>query len=398
VSTKRREYEYGKIVSVDVVPLGDNLAADVTAGASSITVEDAADFDEDGGQLLLAGTVYAYSTWTEDDATGVGTITLTGSTVAANAFEGDAVAVYDPLYLVAASDKVAQVEVVGDDGNVDMLEAGIALHLVDKLDEGVRGNNGEQVKLELEGDEWVVVDIPGLGDPSASGTLFKRDAMTVAAVGAQTFALAHEPLPDSLHLRWEPINLDDTEWSRVGSVVTIPTPNYFKVGDVLTAKYAYQGGSQGTRDIVSWASAGPNLVVTEGDSTNRSALSFDDSGWTVGPAPLGYPLSQVPGSDWTPAATSIGTSDAGLWIRRAFTLAAAATVQVWGRADGQYWLYMDGTLLDSYTGSAAALWEPGPFSVALAAGRHVVALHVNDDVPDAGAGADYTYGDLRVTT
>lgn len=243
MSTKRREYEYGRLVSVDIVPLGDNLAADATAGATSITVEDACDFDEDGGLLLLDAVVYAYATWVEDDSTGVGTLSGLLPPLAANATEGTVVAVYDPMYATAATDKVAQVEVVGDDGNVDMLEADIALHLVDKIDEGVRGVNGEQVKLELEGDEWVIIDIFGLGDPNASGTLFKRDAMTVAATGAQTFPLTYEPIQDSLHLRWEPINLDDTAWTRAGKIVTIPTPNYFEVGDVLTAKYAYRKGS-----------------------------------------------------------------------------------------------------------------------------------------------------------
>lgn len=243
MSTKRREYEYGRIVSVDIVPLGDNLAVDATAGATSITVEDACDFDEDGGLLLLDAVVYAYATWVEDDSTGVGTLSGLLPPLAANATEGTVVAVYDPMYATAATDKVAQVEVVGDDGNVDMLEADIALHLVDKIDEGVRGVNGEQVKLELEGDEWVIIDIFGLGDPNASGTLFKRDAMTVAATGAQTFPLTYEPIQDSLHLRWEPINLDDTAWTRAGKIVTIPTPNYFEVGDVLTAKYAYRKGS-----------------------------------------------------------------------------------------------------------------------------------------------------------
>ena len=250
MSTKRREYEYGRIVSVDIVPLGDNLAADVSAGASSITVEDAADFDEDGGLLLLAGTVYAYTTWAEDESTGVGTITLSG-TLGAVASEGDEVAVYDPMYATAASDKVCQVEMVGDDGNVDMLEAALAMHLSDKLEEGVRGLNGEQVKLEIEGDEWRIVDILGLGDRSggsgqASGVLAEQDQTTVTTAGVptQSIILKHTPILNSEHGYWNGVYQQGSEWTRYGQVMVFPDPDgLMKVGDELTCEYLYTPGT-----------------------------------------------------------------------------------------------------------------------------------------------------------
>ena len=395
MSTLSRAYEYGRIVSVDLIPLGGSLAADAASAATSITVEDASDFDENGGSLLLNGVVYAYSTWTEDDATGVGTITIPAPGLTGAAVEGDMVAVYDTLYLTASTFKQAEVAVTGDDGNVDTLPAAIADHLVDKIDEGIRGLTGESVKLELDGDEWVIVDIYGLGDPNASGAQFlNTDTMTVTVTGAQAFPLTRLPITGSEHVRWGGVDLLPSEWSRAGRIVTIPTPNYAKVGDIYTAAYAYRVGLSET--VVGWGSTGPNLVVAEGDSTDRSAVSFDDSTWTRGAAPLGYPLSQVPGSDWPVAVTSIVSSNAGLWIRRKFTLASPVTVQVFARADGQYWLYADGTLLDSYTGSTAQLFNLGPFAVTLQAGTHVIALHVNDDTSDPGS--DWTYGDIQVTT
>jgi hypothetical protein len=243
VSTKRREYEYGRIISVDIVPLGDNLAADVSAGATSITVEDACDFDEDGGQLLLNGVVYTYATWVEDETTGTGTLSGLDPVLAASATEGTVVAVYDPMYACAATDKVCQVELTGDDGNTDTLEASLALHLVGKLDEGVRGNNGEQVKLELEGDEWVIVDIFGLGDPDTGpgGEHYKIDPFTVAAPGAQSLALTYVPLPESHHLYW---NGDEQQgaYTISGQTVVIDSTEgaTLEVGDSLVAKYAYR--------------------------------------------------------------------------------------------------------------------------------------------------------------
>lgn len=246
MSTKRREYEYGRIVSVDVVPLGDNIAVDVSSGATSITVEDASDFDEDGGQLLLNGTVYAYATWTEDDATGVGTINGLTPTLATNANEGDTVAVYDPMYLIAAVDKIAQVETIGADGNIDTLEASIAEHLVDKLDEGVRGNNGEQVKIEIEGDEYVIVDVFGLSDPNTGpgGAKFMQDQITVTATGAQTLNLTYEPIINSEHAYWNGLYQPGSEWSRDGKIVTFPDAPSGAVtaGDVLAMEYAYRLG------------------------------------------------------------------------------------------------------------------------------------------------------------
>jgi hypothetical protein len=397
MSTRSREYEYGKIVSVDVVPLGDNLAADVAIGATSITVEDAADFDEDGGLLLLGGIVYGYSTWTEDDDTGIGTITLT-SALTADASENDAVAVYDPLYSTAATDKVAQVEVIGDDGNVDMLEADIALHLVDKIEEGVRGNNGEQVKLELEGDRWAIVDISGMGKAESSGTLFKRDAMTVSATGTQTFTLSYEPIPDSLHVRWEPINMDDTEWTLAGKVLTIPaTLNPFEVGDTITAKYAYLKGVTNPINVQFAAGGWRYLVVAEGSTTDYSSPSFDDSAWSVSTGPIGYPLSLDPGPEvWPVATTSTGSLNVGFWMRKTIVVppGPSVTVNVRARPDGQYWLYADGTLLASYTGSGTTGTTVGPFAVSMAPGTHVIAFHVNDDIPDPGT--DYIYGDVEV--
>ena len=239
MSTLSRDYEYGRIVSVDVITLGDNLAADASSGATTITVEDAADFDEDGGQLLLNGVVYTYAAC--DDDTGV--ISGLDPTLAAAAVEGDDVSVYDPLYAIVATDKVAQVAVIGDDGSVDMLECAVALHLVDKLEEGVRGGKGESVKIELDGGEWLVVDIGGLSDPATGpgGDKYKIDPFTVTTPGAQSLALTYVPLPESHHLYW---NGDEQEgaYTIVGQTAEIDSTEgaHLQAGDDLVVKYAYR--------------------------------------------------------------------------------------------------------------------------------------------------------------
>jgi hypothetical protein len=352
MSTESRDYEYGRIVSVDVRTLGDNLAADAASGASTLVVEDAYDFDETGGQLVLGGVVYAYTA--VDDETG--TITLATTTGAA-AVEGDAVDVYDPTYATASTEKVAQVEVTGDEGNVDMLECMIALHLTDKIAEGVRGTRGESVKLELDGPDWVVVDITGLGNPNSAGTQFKRDLMTVTATGAQTFPLTYEPIADSLHLRWEPINIDDTAWTRAGKVVTIPTPNYFEVGDVLTAKYAYRRGM--VTPVVDYPdfvlSYNPVAYFRHGEAPASSTM-VDSSGnghhgtYYGGPT-LGYP-SLIASSTDTCVSLN-GTNQYGRvpyasWMDAMYNGSATWLAVIQGSSGGPY------AIIDRDTGAGGA--------------------------------------------
>ena len=397
-----REYEYGRIVSVDVIPLGDNLAADASSGASSITVEDAADFDEDGGSLLLDGVVYAYSTWTEDDATGVGTITLSG-TLSAAATEGTVVSVYDTLYLTAAADKVAQVELVGDDGNVDTLEASIALHLVDKLDEGVRGLKGEQVKLELEADEWVIVDIFGLGDPNASGTLFMQDSATVAATGNQAVYLTYEPITNSEHLYWNGLYQPGAEWTRDGQTVTVADPStLIAIGDLLTVEYAYRGGAMPA--VLEWESTGWRyLQITEADATDRSAPTFNDSSWSVARAPFGNvvatdgsPFSLAPAAWGAPRTIFTPPPNIGLWLRRSLPqIQAGATVTVEVRVDGDCTVYWNGNLVDTRSGDGTADVASMTVPTAYLGGQNVLAVKHIDDAADPAS--DFIYIDARVS-
>lgn len=293
--------EQGHVLAVTLEKLGDELAAAASAGATSLTVKDIADFDELGGTLSINGQIIAYTS--ADDDTNVVEL---GGTLDASAVAGDDVFIWDLNYATVVTDLVAQVQVDGDiDG--DPHECSVEFKLVKDLVGGIRGLIGESVLIEEEDDDWRVIDVLGLSDPNSTGTLFKRDVMTVAATGAQTFALTYVPIPDSLHLRWEPINLDDTGWTRVGKLVTIPAPNHFDVGDVITAKYAYRAGiivplvltddfADGVIDTVSssdggtrlWESANATWVITAGVcypsavTTNRTGVLAVNTGHADG--------------------------------------------------------------------------------------------------------------------
>lgn len=233
-----------------------------------------------------------------------------------------------------------------------------------------------------------------------------NDYHLVTTAGGQVPTLSKAPLDESLQVYWHPRGLTygPLRWSADkftvnGQSVTIPDADggLIEVGDAFSFQYQYLTGEPSNEIIVDWGSNGPNKIVAEGDTTNYSALAYDDSAWASGDAPVGFPVGSVASAfplTWIPAVTSSATANSGMWVRRHFSLPYDALLNLQGRADGQYWFYLDGVLLDSYTGAAAAAWEPS-VNRSVVAGDHVIALHVNDDTPDPGVG-DYVYADVYV--
>ena len=343
-------YEHGRVLAVNEETLGSELVADHAAGVTSLTVEDAADFDEDGGWLKVGDQVVQY-TDVDDDT---GTITL-AATLEAAGEEGDRVWLWDEMRLVVTTDKVAHVELDGDDDDADSLEATIPLHLLDDLPEGIRGGvTGESVLLEQDGDEWRIVDVLGVADSGAHGTQFWQDTHTVAEVGDQHIALTHEPLPHSEHLYWNGLYQPGTEWVRSGQAMTVGDgAGRLRLGDELTVEYAYMVGvATGTTINVPYGSTGwKYLVVPTSDSTNRSAVGYDDSGWATAPAPFGNANNETTWQNST-AANVYGwphwvtpwTLATAIWVRRTIPdVVGGVVVQV--RVDNQADVYWNGTFI-----------------------------------------------------
>jgi hypothetical protein len=406
MSTESRDYEYGRIVSVDIRTLGDNLVADTASGATSLVVEDAYDFDETGGQLVIGGVVITYTA--VDDETG--TITLLDPT-GADAFEGDAVNVYDATYMTVSTEKVAQVEVTGDDGNVDTLECQIALHLVDKIAEGVRGGRGESVKLELDGPDWVVIDIYGLGNPDTGpgGPKWEADDVHTLAeadisAGSAIVELSQRPIPESLTLVLG-IPQPPAEWTidYDAQTVTCPLGGWEAAGDSIWVHYAYRlglGPSTETVELVAYQASGwKYFEISEADTTNRSAPSFDDSSWAThaGAFASGYKTPEYPNAGFPVQATTMTSEDIGLWLRRSVTCPTnTINVTVSCRADGNVWVYWDGALLGN-SGDTTTDWPAHAvytISGETNAGSHTLAVRFLDDVADPTI--DSSYVDVRV--
>lgn len=151
----------GTVVSVATTTLGDELASDHAAGATTLTVKDAVDFSEDGGWLTIGAETVYYTSAVDDEDNDTGVLTL--DTATANAYlEGERVILDPPAY-----EKTAQV-MVGDFG--EAVEATVPHTLWDKIADGIRADGeGEVVTLTLEGTEFVVSDVVG-SEPVIDGS------------------------------------------------------------------------------------------------------------------------------------------------------------------------------------------------------------------------------------
>lgn len=149
--------ESGRVVAVSIEERRGALTSAVSIGATSLTLDDTSDFDEDGGTLLIGSQVVGY-TAVDDDA---GTVTLAAAVTAAADAE-DWVSAYDTVTGKAFVDKVALVQIEGDEAEGDPVPALVPLESWDRLPEGIRGSAAEDVTIEFDGEDWTVTDIDGL--------------------------------------------------------------------------------------------------------------------------------------------------------------------------------------------------------------------------------------------
>lgn len=189
------EDQTGRVSAVTAEPLGDELAEAATAGASFVTVDDAADFNEDGGFVLIAEQVLEYET--VDDETGV--LTFADSVVLdADADAGDRVDLWDPEAGSVSMEWVAYVVVEGSALAEDTVEAVIEHALIPFLPEGIRQTQGEGVTLSWIGDELFVTNILGKTPLFDAGLLDPNTSLPDGMGAQEPVEPDHSPTPTTV--------------------------------------------------------------------------------------------------------------------------------------------------------------------------------------------------------
>jgi hypothetical protein len=241
----------GRVVAVNTVPLGGLLAADAVESSGEIYVEDAADFDPNGGFLRFEDeTVVAYTS--ADDETG---LILLDEGPGPGLLAGDRVEIYDNDLEGLVVETHATIVVEGTEQPGDTLSAIVDHSLIPYLPEGIRDADfvstiGESVSLAWRGDDLYVVNIIGR-EVRFDGAMIDADTIPpnpellaeLAATQAEVDTLNTVTLPaldvtiaanaasiDSLEGRF-PVTGPDIEANAI-------TANKIDAGAVTTAKLA----------------------------------------------------------------------------------------------------------------------------------------------------------------
>lgn len=73
----------------------------------------------------------------------------------------------------------------------------------------------------------------------------KRDRFELAVDGGQNLELTYVPVDESEHLyRWTDFQDFGTDWTRVGTTVSVQDAMRAKTGDIVTVMYLYRGGQE----------------------------------------------------------------------------------------------------------------------------------------------------------
>ena len=146
-----------RVVSVVTNPAGSSLREEALAGHTVLQVEDAADFNEEGGSILLEDSTVL--TYTEAD-TEEDTLTLAAPLAVDVWVTGDPDGDNDYFISVYPGSTEMKAVVVFEDDNDEGLQAVVPLELQGYFEEGIRdGQDREAVTVDDETGEWRVVEV-----------------------------------------------------------------------------------------------------------------------------------------------------------------------------------------------------------------------------------------------
>lgn len=250
---------YGTLLDVQTINIGTSLSVDAPTGTTVLTVDDATMFDEDGGLLTIADTVYTYLTADLD----AGLITLDAAGLLTDATAGDQVETYP-----TAQQKLALVDLGIHDGDFEGVWATVPQALVAGLPDGLR---------DPAAAETVLVEEP------TPGELVLADA-TAAAANIPTDTImdpsSDEPTqPQTVMTKVQSADYapGDTGWALNDETVQLPDVNVIgELGaDALTANTITLGDDDLANDLINPLSIGSVSydVNTSGSHTGNFGTS-----------------------------------------------------------------------------------------------------------------------------
>lgn len=300
----------GKIVLVDSDFSGTTMAAAAASGATSISIDDVVEFEEDGGYISLNGTKYQYASVTGDDEAGWVMKFATGVALLIAADDDDQVYLW-PI----TREKIAYVDLLNND---DLQICDIEQGLQTELEEGIRdAEDQENVIAEIIEGSWTIVDIL-TKNPYSELHFDGSDAFSAVALGTQVFILDHVPYEESLIVHWNGVNQPLYEWTLDDKKVTIPDAGgLIQIGDVFNCYYAYKEEAESGTIYPAYSDLVVSLTPTWYMRFENPTLNVDTMGhFTGGPSNYWnsndvvglYPSATDPGR----ARYSLGTQ--GLYI------------------------------------------------------------------------------------
>lgn len=144
------------------------------------------------------------------------------------------------------------------------------------------------------------------------------------------------------------------------------------------------------------------LQVEDTDDTDRSAVDFDDSGWSIGTAPFGAWYNGDPSLENAHAynlafAADFATTwdvNTRLWLRRTLTLAAVPSggIDITYYMDDHFTIYVNGTEIFNSTADDPLSGSGSTFTIAdsnLVVGDNCIAILCHDEEPPGTTSVTY---------
>lgn len=304
---------FGRIVNVEERNLGSTLAAALVGGETSLTVVDAADFNESGTLLIDAETL-AYDALDED----TGVITLTTPVVSAHDEDADVL-----LYPLSV-ERIAYLIEGDDPEDEEGMLARVPHALYDKIPAGARDldvGEGETVQAEFADDELVIVELTGQA-PLVDGSYIDPDTLPATGGGSDgdppsgSPTAVIEPAFGALAVSWSAVsNADPVTYDIYIDTTSSPASDPLNLVGSIQGTLVFLRTDATGAALLDATTYHVQIVARDADGeaapgTEATGQIIPDSGATDGNPPASSPTPTVRGgigilyATWSPVSNA----------------------------------------------------------------------------------------------